>query len=329
MQEPNKVDAVDLNHVPYVCCELAAMHYQLEKINPQIERRGAMAIILPLMLAGFCLLIAVGCNPCQCEPTEQTKARAAELSSGFTKTVATHMAASKLTAEMTLENTQAIIDKLNTMEASLVKPQTLLNEEVIKSALEPQEAAKANQPQAHQPVASPSAVRLYVTSSESCEPCVRLWKAVEAGEFDGFDVRKSSDFKGLESYPATRFKDTKGQWRVIYGFNDNTIDSLRHWTGTNQFVSQPIITKSFVSQPDLVSIHNQLHGGGQWTWPGDLATHLRIVHGVDPNGIPANHGTSQVAGQRSSVRLISRGSPRGWRTNYQARATCPAGGCPR
>lgn len=229
------------------------------------------------------------------------------------------------------ENTAALSEikqQVETLNASLATPNPN-GKERDPAALEPQNPAQAKPSHTEQPVAGGSAVRLYVTSSESCAPCVRLWKAVEAGEFDGFDVRKSSDFKGLESYPATRFKDTKGQWRVIYGFNDNTIDSLRHWTGTNQFVSQPIITKSFVSQPDLVSIHNQLRGGGQWTWPGDLATHLRTVHGVDPNGIPANHGTGQVASQRSSVRLISRGPPRGWRTNYQARTACPTGGCPR
>ena len=34
------------------------------------------------------------------------------------------------------------------------------------------------------------------------------------------------------------------------------------------------------SHSDLVRLHNQLHGGGSWTWPGDLETHLRTVHRV-------------------------------------------------
>ena len=38
------------------------------------------------------------------------------------------------------------------------------------------------------------------------------------------------------------------------------------------------------SQADLVRIHNELHNGyangPDWTWPGDLAEHLRTAHGV-------------------------------------------------
>lgn len=31
---------------------------------------------------------------------------------------------------------------------------------------------------------------------------------------------------------------------------------------------------------DLVQLHNSLHGGGHWTWHGDLKQHLRTSHGV-------------------------------------------------
>ena len=34
------------------------------------------------------------------------------------------------------------------------------------------------------------------------------------------------------------------------------------------------------SQAELISIHNACHGGGRWSWPGDLKTHLRSVHKV-------------------------------------------------
>jgi len=216
---------------------------------------------------------------------------------------------------------------LGTMEASL-STADLNRKDGDPAAREPQETERKSQTT---PLLSdsPSAVRLFVTSSESCAPCVRLWKAVKNGEFSGFDVRHSTNFEGLRSYPAIRFQDSQGQWKVIYGYDDTTVETLRRLTSTNQFVSQPRITNPVVSQTDLVSMHNQLHGGGQWTWPGDLATHLQTVHGVNLNGIPANHGTSQFASQRSAVRLVSRGSPRGWRSSYQARSSCPAGGCPR
>lgn len=36
------------------------------------------------------------------------------------------------------------------------------------------------------------------------------------------------------------------------------------------------------SQAELIQLHNALHGGGQWTWHGDLRTHLIQVHGVNP-----------------------------------------------
>lgn len=57
------------------------------------------------------------------------------------KAIATTLAAQKLTGEMTLENTQAIIAKLNTLEASLVKSNPK-GKEVIQSA--PESPAKAN-----------------------------------------------------------------------------------------------------------------------------------------------------------------------------------------
>ena len=44
---------VDVNQTPALCCELAAMHFELESLNPNIVRKGVMAVIIPLMLAGF------------------------------------------------------------------------------------------------------------------------------------------------------------------------------------------------------------------------------------------------------------------------------------
>ncbi len=36
-----------------------------------------------------------------------------------------------------------------------------------------------------------------------------------------------------------------------------------------------------MSHAEMKRLHDQLHGGGSWTWPGDLETHLRTVHGVN------------------------------------------------
>ena len=39
-------------------------------------------------------------------------------------------------------------------------------------------------------------------------------------------------------------------------------------------------TAVHMSHQDMVRLHNQLHGGGSWTWPGDLQTHLWTTHGL-------------------------------------------------
>lgn len=70
-------------------------------------------------------------------------------------------------------------------------------------------------------------------------------------------------------------------------------------------VVQPVAK---MSHAEMVATHNRLHGGGQWTWSGDLETHLRTAHGV---------GTIQTAAQ--PVRYTQR-------TVYQS--SCPNGRCP-
>ena len=67
------------------------------------------------------------------------------------RALAISLAAQKLTGEMTLENTQAIITKLNTLEASLVKSNPN-GKEVIQSSESP---AKANTQQPPAQVATP------------------------------------------------------------------------------------------------------------------------------------------------------------------------------
>jgi hypothetical protein len=69
------------------------------------------------------------------------------------KAIATTLAAQKLTGEQTLETAQAIMAKLNTMEASLVVPKAEPGKEVIKSA--PNPPAKANTALAPLKVATP------------------------------------------------------------------------------------------------------------------------------------------------------------------------------
>jgi hypothetical protein len=101
----------------------------------------------------------VGCDPCSCEPSADIKARAAELSSGFKKN--TDVIVSKQDESLVIlkSNTTALAAIKGQIEALKVESETPKVEEVIKSAVESQEVAKANQSQPSKPVASPPAVR--------------------------------------------------------------------------------------------------------------------------------------------------------------------------
>ena len=103
----------------------------------------------------------VGCDPCSCKPSDDIKARAAELSSGFKSQAAEHhsktIAAIDSTRQEIVSQNEQIIDTLKIVEAKLIVP-TPKSEEVIQSA-EPQENPRANPAQSTIPVASSPAVR--------------------------------------------------------------------------------------------------------------------------------------------------------------------------
>jgi thiol-disulfide isomerase/thioredoxin len=46
-------------------------------------------------------------------------------------------------------------------------------------------------------------------------------------------------------------------------------------------LTKPQVRKLLHSHAEMVELHDRLHGGGSWTWPGDLETHLRRVHNVE------------------------------------------------
>jgi hypothetical protein len=113
----------------------------------------------------YLLIVAVlaGCDPCSCEPSDDIKARAAELSSGFKSQAAENhsktIAVIESTSQGIVSQNEQIIDTLKIVEASLVKSNPNGKESDPASAVEPQEVAKANQSQPSKPVASPPAVR--------------------------------------------------------------------------------------------------------------------------------------------------------------------------
>jgi hypothetical protein len=189
-----------------------------------------------------------------------------------------------------------------------------------------------------QPVAV-SAVELFVCSTASCAPCKRLWRDVDDGKLDGFVLTKVAPFDGMKSYPAIRFADTDSEtgWSVVYGYDEQTRQYLRaKLLGEKAVASQVVCEPVPMSHSDMVALHNQLHGGrGQWTWPGDLATHLATVHGVTAGGQQPVSGSffpvqrqSAVLNSRSTVRSNSFGSRFVGRSRTSARQSCPTGRCP-
>ena len=125
----------------------------------------------------------------------------------------------------------AIKSQVESMEAFLSSAD-LNRKDGDPAANEPQETQQ-NSRNTSLSVADSPAVRLFVThASFHCAPCERLKKAVENGEFAGFEVITSEDFQGIRSYPAIRFETptTQTGWGVVYGYDQNTIPTLRALT---------------------------------------------------------------------------------------------------
>ena len=190
-----------------------------------------------------------------------------------------------------------------------------------------------------QPV-SVSAVELLVCSTGSCSPCKRLWADVDNGKLDGFTVRKVEPFEGIKGYPAIRFRDDTSDtgWKVIYNYNETIRLYLRaKLLGEDHEEMQVLQSRPIsLSHSEMVKMHNQLHGGGSWTWPGDLAKHLQTKHGVSltSGGEPVSGSffpvSREIAVLNSSPAVRSfpqRKGFFGWSRNT-SRKSCPAGGCP-
>jgi len=272
---------------------------------------GVFYNTLRLMLrAGFCIVAMSGC------------ATRDELAS---------LKASLRTTESTVaEHTNALAAIKSQQKAIEVDSETANGQEVIQSENEPQSVPDGDESQTvkSQPDSTP-AVRLFVTHAPfSCQPCDAFDRAVARGDLAGFEIVPCGDFYGLKSYPAIRWDDASSPSgkKVLYGWSDSYAGWLRKTLlpATNEFVSHALNTNPVVSHEQMVEIHNQLHGGGQWSWPGDLATHLRTNHGV-PIDVDTNHRASAVLTSRVRVRTVARWPSGNWRPRNTYRVSCPPG----
>jgi hypothetical protein len=238
----------------------------------------------------------------------------------------------------TLREIRQKISELNSTVASKIP-----TPHAAQTAVEPTEEStsapdRPDDPAPPEVVSVTSAdVPLFVSTTVPCAPCERLKRDHAAGKFAGFSVTYATDW-APQSYPAIRYqtKASSTGWAVLYGYDGQpTIDKLKELTsGKTVLAAQPIQViqaPAAMSHSDMVSLHNRLHGGGSWTWPGDLSQHLQQAHGVSTGGFgygsasypPAN----RFGSQRYDFRSVSRGNNYRVRARYSTRSSgCPT--CP-
>ena len=171
------------------------------------------ATIRLLLLAGFCLLIMVGCA---------TQHDLAGLKLSLRSTDELIVLKQSETVNILTEQTNALAAIKATLKVIELNSETDSGREVINLDNEQQPLEEANDSHSAQHQAdSVAVVRLLVSSTAGCAPCARLWRDVDAGLFAGFAVEKSGDFDGLKSYPAIRYEDASSAtgWAVVYGYD--------------------------------------------------------------------------------------------------------------
>lgn len=165
---------------------------------------------------------------------------------------------------------------------------------------------------------SPQSGRYLVKfTGEHCPPC-KTWDRYElpilkaAGITPTVVDSTNGNTWGVTSLPTFWIVDraTGKPVEKIAGYTSaaDLIQMLRERSSCEPVavVKQSLTTRS-MSHAEMVATHNQLHGGGQWTWPGDLATHLRTTHGVST--------TTSVPAKLQPARV-------------QQSASCPTVNCP-
>ena len=114
-----------------------------------------MRSIFLIFVSGCCLGCGLTDDPDMRELKNSLRITGEEVVAKQDKTIAVI----ESTRQEIVSQNEQIIDTLKIVEASLVKTEAVNAKEVIKSAVEPQEVAKANQSQPSKPVASAPAVR--------------------------------------------------------------------------------------------------------------------------------------------------------------------------
>lgn len=258
-----------------------------------------------------------------------------------TETLAEIQSSINTFATKQLELDEQIVSLLTKKEASLIVSNPEPGKEVIKSEdTSPDNNANDSQPVtrsvAESGDVSLSKPYLQVWSTSWCVHCPATLDAARsvAKEFDISCVPLKDqpqdvvDKCQIGCYPTiTLCRDGVQVAKLEAG---QKRESLRAWLVKQGLtpVAQPTAQIETPRSIDLVGLHNQLHGGGSWTWPGDLATHLQNTHGVMLNGNQSSYVGSQTYRSRSVVRSVPYRSAGVWRSRSVSRSSCPSGNCP-
>jgi len=172
------------------------------------------------------ILLLLGCT----NPTSEAWQRALRETDTAILTVShqTHAVVRENTDS--LKEIKAAIEQLNVAQ---VDSDSSVESEVIES-VEP-ELPDENAHDGHHcdtvVAESGNSVSLVVTNAPFyCQPCERLKADVEAGKFEGFDVRFDTEWTP-RAYPAIRFQSASSTgWAAVYGYDSGTIDRLKALT---------------------------------------------------------------------------------------------------
>ena len=133
------------------------------------------------------------------------------------------------------------------------------------------------------PQAGPQGKIIYMFTSNGCAPCKR-WFAQEAPKLAkrGFIFGEMGKVN-VAIVDVDLYKEFSDHYKVTatptFLIIENGKETVRH----DKAVSAETLALAYLGQPKRQSVPH--YGGTDWSWPGDLAHHLRTTHGKDVSGL--------------------------------------------
>lgn len=239
--------------------------------------------------------------------------------SGDIRDIADKVAAIQSSAEKTQEAVSAI---LTAQEAVQVESETANGKEVISSVEPPSDVqvVKAD---------TSGGVHLEQWTATWCKFCPAAKVNAEAAAkllgvkliMIDYDLNKQHVTAcKIESLPTLAIvRDGKSRRRLKNVQSVEAIVAAVEAVKGGDYASTAVSAPAPMSHSEMVSLHNSLHGPGSWTWPGNLADHLRDAHGVDTGTAMASMRKPQVVRSQPQSRM--------W-TLFGWGSSCPSGKCP-